>query len=41
MTYEDWLWFKVIALCLLAFFGNLFYSFFTGKTLGQEQNDKE
>ena len=39
MDYTDWLWIKLIGLVLLAFFGNFFYTLFTGRSLEEERTD--
>lgn len=41
MDFSDYLWIKFFVLVGLAFFGNLFYTIFTGKSLEQERNDRE
>lgn len=39
MTFTGFLLWKLIALGALAFFGNLFYALFTGKTLEEARRD--
>ena len=41
MDFTDYLWAKAIVLCVLAFFGNFFYTLFTGKSLGEALRDRE
>lgn len=38
MDYENWLWIKLIGLGVLSFFGNFFYTLFTGRTIEQERS---
>jgi|GEM_PF-6255997 len=40
MSYTDYLIAKFIVLAFLAFFGNFFYTFFTGRSLTQDRNDR-
>lgn len=41
MDYTDFLWIKLIALGLLAFFGNFFYTLLTGRSLGEDLSDRQ
>lgn len=41
MDFTDYIVWKAVALCVLAFLGNFFYSFFTGKSLTQARRDRE
>ncbi len=41
MELTDWMLYKLIGLGCLAFFGNLFYSLFTGKLLSEVRSGKE
>lgn len=41
MDFTDFLWLKLIALCLLAFFGNLIYAAITGKSLEEARRDTD
>lgn len=40
MEYTDYLWFKLIALGVLAFALNFVYTLFTGRSLKQDRRDK-
>lgn len=39
MNITDLMWIKLIALGLLAFFGNLIFTYLTGKTLSEVRRD--
>jgi hypothetical protein len=41
MDFTDYMIWKAVALCALAFLGNFFYSFFTGKSITQVRRDKQ
>ena len=41
MDFTDYMIWKAVALCALAFLGNFFYSFFTGKSIAQVRRDRE
>lgn len=41
MDFTDYIIWKAGALCALAFLGNFFYSFFTGKSITQVRNDRQ
>ncbi len=41
MNFTDYMIWKLIALGLLAFFGNFFYTLLTGKNLGEVLRDRE
>jgi hypothetical protein len=39
MEFTDYMWLKLIAMGLLAFFGNLIFTFLTGKSLTEVRRD--
>lgn len=41
VEFTDYMIWKFIALCALAFFGNFFYTLFTGRSLEQDRRDIE
>jgi hypothetical protein len=41
VEFTDYMLWKLIALGALAFFGNFFYTLFTGRALEQDRNDIE
>jgi len=40
MDFTDWLWLKLIILGVLAFFGNLFFTLITGRTIGEALRER-
>lgn len=40
MSFTDYMWIKLIVLGLLAFFGNFFFTLFTGKTIEEALNER-
>jgi len=39
MEFTDYMWIKLVVLGLLAFFGNLIFTFLTGKSLSEVRRD--